>query len=69
MDNKIDWDRSLRFLKRGLQLKAWMLTNKRTFCKTTCTVDGCEGMLHVKLVGPKNHGRYYCDTCKQSAME
>lgn len=61
--------RTMAFFTRAMELKSRMLKDKKTFCKTTCTIDGCKGELHVRLVGRKNHARVWCTGCDLTMME
>lgn len=64
-----DWTNPLAFMMRALRLKAVMIERKKAFCKTTCTIGGCKGELHVRLAKPNNHLRAWCTACEHQAME
>lgn len=60
----------IAFIARAMKLKSVMLKSGKTFCKTTCTIDGCEGELHVRIVPHRNrHARAWCSACDLSLME
>lgn len=64
-----DFDDTMAFMKRVLQLKKKMMEKKITYAKTTCTVGGCEGEIVARLAGRKNHVHAGCATCNRSMME
>lgn len=58
------------FIERVLKLKGVMLKRGLSFSKTTCTIGGCEGELHVRLdSGRKRHARAWCTKCDLTMME
>lgn len=79
--NDKDWFKNATlFFERALKLKAKMVsrTPVLTFAQTTCTINGCDGALHVRLrpyrlSHPEPIFRYhmgaYCTKCSNQAME
>lgn len=55
-------------IRDAIKLKARMMERDLTSAKVKC--PECGGMLHGRLVGRKNHMRFWCDgTCKRQMME
>lgn len=55
-------------IRDAVKLKARMLERNLTSAKVIC--PECAGMLHGRLVGRKNHMRFWCDgACKHQMME
>lgn len=55
-------------LETAMKLKAVMLKRKLTVAKAKC--PGCDGHVHGRIAGPRNHMRMWCDgTCGAQMME
>lgn len=55
-------------LTDALKMKARMKERGLTSAHVKC--PQCPGRLHMRLVGPKKHMRFWCDgTCKRSMIE
>lgn len=55
-------------LRDAVKMKTKMLQAKLTKARAKC--PECEGELHGRLVGPKNHMRFWCSgSCNRQLME
>jgi hypothetical protein len=55
-------------LRDAFKMKARMLERGLTRAKVKC--PECDGMLHGRLAGRKNHMRFWCDgDCQREMME
>jgi hypothetical protein len=68
MTEKLDWTRSIRIVQLGMKLKAKMIKKGIKAARTPCTICN-KGHLHMRLAGPKNHSRLWCDVCDVRMME
>jgi len=62
-------DLTNRFIERMITLKTRMMQRKLRRARTNCTINGCDGMVHATLNGPKNHIHARCDKCHLMIME
>lgn len=55
-------------IEDAMKMKKRMLERGLTSAHVKC--PRCEGRLHMRLIGRKNHCRFWCDgPCKRSMME
>ena len=58
----------MKVLSMATKFKKVMKDEHLKFAKAKCQI--CDGFLHGKLIGPKQHFHMYCDgTCKSYMME
>ena len=68
MSLSFDKESILSTITDGMKMKAQMVKKGVTSARVKC--PKCDGMLHARLAGRKNHIRFSCDgPCKRQMME
>ncbi|CAN7396733.1 hypothetical protein [Neorhizobium sp. LjRoot104] len=68
MSGSFDKASILSTITDGMKMKARMIEKGVTSARVKC--PKCDGMLHARLAGRKNHLRFWCDgPCKRQMME
>ncbi|TLX12097.1 hypothetical protein [Rhizobium sp. MHM7A] len=68
MSLSFDKEAILSTITDGMKMKAQMIKKGVTSACVRC--PKCDGMLHARLAGRKNHIRFWCDgPCKRQMME
>lgn len=70
MNGNFDMSKVARTLENAIKMKARMKEIGCDSANVKCPEAGCGGRLHMRLVGPRKHMRFWCDgECKQQLME
>lgn len=68
MSASFDKESIMSTLTDGMKMKAQMLKKGISSARVQC--PQCDGFLHARLAGRKNHLRFWCDgPCKRQMME
>lgn len=68
MSASFDKESILSTITDGMKMKSQMIKKGVTSALVQC--PKCDGMLHARLAGRKNHLRFWCDgPCKRQMME
>ncbi len=68
MSLSFDKESIMSTITDGMKMKTQMLKKGVNAARVKC--PRCDGVLHARLAGRKNHIRFWCDgPCKRSMME